>query len=283
MEVLSSSWRRVVSRTHCSLPFSTSWRPRGVVKMRTALAWAVNDIELRAGHLCTGCWYLDLCRAELGGGRACRGSRGPGGWRRDVRARSPTHICRSRSAQAAIPRQRSGGGRRATGDRVRTDLRGRSGPNGPMSELASSLRADPRTMIELLGTLAKRGRRCAWQFSILCKRALGPPVGRREAPAAHSSTPAAPPEPSVAATLGSSQWRCSVGQTEMWIGDVTPGLLNEALNSRKGRTRTRPAQSRSSARPVARTSGRPNDLSDLRGSRRRLTARGDERGRVLTL
>ena len=181
-----------------------------------ALAWAVNDIEERAGHLARAAegpdpvvaGELDVA-AELA---AARGAPAAGAELCELAAQlTPADpvLARRRRFRAATFHGLAGDGQRAVTllEQILPEV-----PSGPersdvLFELASSLRADPGTMIALLGeALAEAANDDARCVRNLCS-SPGPTCSPSK-PQRHSSGPAPrSPGPSGAATLGSSRWR----------------------------------------------------------------------------
>jgi DNA-binding CsgD family transcriptional regulator len=261
-----------------------------------ALAWAVNDIEERAGHLARAAEGPDsVVAAELDAAAelaAARGAPAAGAEMCELAAQltpADAVLARRRRFRAATFHGLAGDGQRAIAllEQILPEV-----PSGPersdiLFELASSLRADPRTMIELLGeALAEAGDDDARCVRILCKRTLAhlfvvdAPAALVDARAALASAERGGDPRLLAVALG------SVGQTEMWIGDVTPGLLQRGaeIEDKHGLDLELLESPRSAlARLLARQGDTERSRAIYEDLGRQATARGDERSRVLTL
>jgi tetratricopeptide (TPR) repeat protein len=260
------------------------------------LAWAVSDIEERAGHLARAAEGPDpLVAGELDAAAehaAARGAPAAGAELCELAARltpADPSLVRRRRLRAATFHGLAGDGQRAVAllEQILPDVA--SGPERAdvLAELASTLRADPRTMIELLGeALAEAGNDDARCVRILCKRmwaylfSVDAPAALIDARAALARAERAGDPTLLAVALN------GVGQAEMWIGEITPGLLERGaeIEDRGGLVLEFMESPRSGfARLLVRQGEieRPRAIYEDLG--KKAAARGDERSRVLTL
>jgi DNA-binding CsgD family transcriptional regulator len=271
-------------------------RERHRQDVHRALAWAVSDIEERAGHLARAAEGPDpLVAGELDAAAehaAARGAPAAGAELCELAARltpADPSLVRRRRLRAATFHGLAGDGQRAVAllEQILPDVA--SGPERAdvLAELASTLRADPRTMIELLGeALAEAGNDDARCVRILCKRmwaylfSVDAPAALIDARAALARAERAGDPTLLAVALN------GVGQAEMWIGEITPGLLERGaeIEDRGGLVLEFMESPRSGfARLLVRQGEieRPRAIYEDLG--KKAAARGDERSRVLTL
>jgi ATP/maltotriose-dependent transcriptional regulator MalT len=198
-------------------------------------------------------------------------------------------LLRRRRLRAAALHGLAGDGHRAVAllEQLLPDV-----PSGPeradvLVELAATLTADPRTIFELLEeALAEAGDDDARCVRILSKRTwahlfdVDAPAALLDARAALARAERAGDPGLLAVALQ------SVGQAEMWTGDITPGLLERGaeIEERGGLVLEFMESPRSTfARLLVRQGEieRPRAIYEDLGEQ--AAARGDERSRVLSL
>ena len=214
-------------------------------EVHRALAGAVGDLEERARHLARAAVGADPIVADAlvsaAEQAAARGATAVGAEMYELAAELTVAaaVARGRRLRAATLHGVAGNGQRAVVllEQLRGDVPSGLERADVLFELASTLRADWRTMIRLLGEAldeaAEDDARCV---RILCKRTyahlydLDVGAALLDARAALGRAERAGDVRLLAVALH------SVGQAEMWTGDVTPGLLERGaeLEERSG-------------------------------------------------
>ena len=264
-------------------------------ELHRALAGAVGDVEERARHLARAAAGADpdvaaalVSAAELA---AASGATAAGAEMYELAAGLTVAAAEAhgRRLRAAMLHGVAGNGQRAVAllEQLHGDVSSGLERADVLFELASTLRADWRTMITLLGEAlneaADDDARCV---RILCKRTyahlfdLDVRAALLDARAALDRAEQAGDVRLLAVALH------SVGQAEMWTGDVTPGLLERGaeLKERGGLNLEWLESPRSAyARLLVRQGEleRPRAIYEDLGQK--AAARGDERSRVLAL
>jgi DNA-binding CsgD family transcriptional regulator len=270
--------------------------PRRRRDVHRALASAVSDIEDRARHLALAAEGPDpVVASELDVAAehaAARGAPAAGAEMCELAAEltpADPALVRQRRLRAATLHALAGDGQRAVAllEQLLPDV-----PSGPqradvLFELAATLTADPRKLIELLGeALAEAGDDDARCVRILSRRTwvhlfvVDAPAALLDARAALARAERAGDPSLLAVALH------SVGQAEMWTGDITPGLLERGaeIEDRGGLVLEFMESPRSA---FARLLVRQGELERPRAIYEDLgdgaAARGDERSQVVSL